>query len=157
MSVIEISLFFRWSLLAFIATFPFNYWFSLRIVRSDIQVAPADSLFGNRYFRIDPPAELGSPGRSSAMSRDRLWLRSSVLVFPGGSLLPRWHDLIMEPRLLGGFCSVVDAQNLWYWILGPKLSDAVVAWDNLQNAKCIPCDEDGKVYLPGSISPFCVR
>ena len=38
--------------------------------------------------------------------------------------------------------------------LGPKLSDAVVAWDNRQNAKCIPGDEDGKVFLPGSFSPF---
>ena len=75
--------------MAFIGTFPFNYCFSWRIGRSDIEVAPADSLFGNRYFRIDPPAELSFPGRSSAMSRDRLWLRSSVLVFPGGSLLPR--------------------------------------------------------------------
>ena len=74
--------------MAFIGTFPFNYWFSWRIGRSDIEVAPADSLFGSRYFRIDPLAGLSLPGRSFAMSRDRLWLGGSVLASPGGSPLP---------------------------------------------------------------------
>ena len=81
--------------MAFIGTYPFNYCFSWRIGRSDIEVAPADSLFGSRYFWIDPPAELSLPGRSFAMSRDRLWLRGCVLVSPGGSPLP--------PRLVSSF------------------------------------------------------
>ena len=50
------------------------------------EVAPAD--IGSRCLRIDPPAGLSFPDWSFDMFRDRLWLRGSVLVSPGGSPLP---------------------------------------------------------------------